>query len=139
MSTAISEASAKDILNSIERFRQCNEELDITGMLLRIQENNQIRFVQLLEGEEETVRQLFEKISKDPRHKAVRLVHQANILQRDFSNWSMGFHPIREDHHQQLVDFHFNDHLHLDESCPHCDLALDIMKKMYEFHFELSA
>ena len=47
------------------------------------------RYLQFLEGEEEAVIELFEKIKKDPRHYEVNKWVQGHTDQRVFSDWSM--------------------------------------------------
>lgn len=46
-------------------------------------------FVQVLEGDELTVRALFDTISKDPRHDSVTLLDTGEVGDRVFARWSM--------------------------------------------------
>lgn len=62
-----------------------NNEYGITGCLLY----HNRTFIQVLEGEQKEVSQLFEKIRKDKRHSKINLVWQAEIKERGFSGWSM--------------------------------------------------
>ena len=80
----MSDAALDDIL---EKARQNNERLDITGMLLY----SEGAFFQVLEGERETVWDLYETIGQDPRHYGLILMFKRQISKRDFPNWSMGF------------------------------------------------
>lgn len=50
-----------DIMNQTEKF---NKSSDITGILLY----NERNFFQLIEGEKETINDLYNKITEDPRH-----------------------------------------------------------------------
>jgi Sensors of blue-light using FAD len=46
-------------------------------------------FVQVLEGDEETVRNLFASIERDPRHDQVTLLQTGVVGDRVFARWSM--------------------------------------------------
>ncbi len=46
-------------------------------------------FVQTLEGDESTVRSLFDRIQKDARHDDVMLIDERAVDTRTFSNWAM--------------------------------------------------
>lgn len=51
-------------------------------------------FLQLLEGEKETVENLFEKIKDDKRHSNIVLIVKEKVEERLFSDWSMAFHEL---------------------------------------------
>lgn len=63
-----------------------NAEKGITGVLFY----SASHFVQLLEGDAETIHALFEKIAVDPRHQRVRLLVLRPAEKRVFSDWNMG-------------------------------------------------
>jgi hypothetical protein len=68
--------------------RRRNVAVNITGVLLYYRGE----FVQILEGETESVFNMYEKfIGTDARHTALNKVHQNKIPHRSFSEWSMGF------------------------------------------------
>ena len=50
--------------------------------------------LQVIEGEPDVVLPLFAKISRDPRHRGVIKLYQKNIEERDFPDWTMGFHDL---------------------------------------------
>ena len=52
-------------------------------------------FLQAIEGGADVVNELFQRISRDPRHGSVRLIGYGEIGLRDFPNWSMGDCDIR--------------------------------------------
>ena len=85
-----SDISEDEILDILSAARKNNKANDVSGMLLY--ENGS--FLQILEGEEETVNDLFEHISKDDRHNSIVKIISEAIAQRDFSDWSMGFANI---------------------------------------------
>ena len=58
----------------------------ITGMLLCLED----QYLQFLEGSEEDVIEIFEKIQNDPRHENVNVRIRGYSDERVFSSWSMG-------------------------------------------------
>lgn len=64
-----------------------NASVGISGMLLMYNET----IIQVLEGPEDAVLALYEKIKADPRHKFPIKLSGERIKQREFSQWSMGF------------------------------------------------
>lgn len=77
--------------------RRRNSELAITGILLYGNE----RFVQVLEGEEEIVEEMYAHIRQDPRHDNFITFASKPIAQRAFAEWTMAFQPVSS---QQLDD-----------------------------------
>lgn len=65
--------------------RSHNKSLRITGALLLDGEH----YVQVLEGDEVPVRELYEHIAKDARHDSVALIEAGHVDARVFSRWSM--------------------------------------------------
>ena len=47
--------------------------------------------MQVLEGPDEAVMSLYEKIASDPRHKAVSIISKEQIQKRQFPAWEMAF------------------------------------------------
>ena len=78
------EPALRDLL---EKARSFNVRHSLTGILLY----SDGRFVQLLEGTEQTVRTLYAKIQQDPRHTQVVTVSEGPGPGRRFADWSMGF------------------------------------------------
>lgn len=64
-----------------------NKLADVTGLLVYVDGN----FLQVLEGEQEVVTALLEKISKDRRHKDVKVVYKTSIENRTFNSWQMAY------------------------------------------------
>lgn len=77
------------LLELLRVSRENNARADITGMLLYHDGN----FAQALEGPRETVRALFERISRDPAHEGLIATALTPIAARQFPDWSMGFLP----------------------------------------------
>jgi hypothetical protein len=65
--------------------RSNNKKQDVTGALLIDGD----RFVQVLEGDETTVRGLYARIAADTRHDQVELLDEQAVPERVFSRWSM--------------------------------------------------
>lgn len=86
-------SSASEMLNEdellalLEKAREKNTRLGITGMLLYRGGN----FLQVLEGEANIVRDLYNVIKKDPRHKGVISIAERQVEERNFTEWSMAF------------------------------------------------
>lgn len=80
----LSNAELKDIL---VKSYQKNKRLGLTGMLLYSEGN----IIQLIEGEEKRVLDLYNQIRKDFRHHDVIKVVDGVISERNFPDWSMGF------------------------------------------------
>ena len=57
----------------------------ITGLLY----SDGTRFLQALEGPEETVEAAFERIRQDARHRAIVLLSRRTIEAREFGDWAM--------------------------------------------------
>lgn len=55
------------------------------------------RFFQYLEGEEEAVHELYDRISRDDRHRNIITLLEEPIRARTFTNWSMKYVPLSSD------------------------------------------
>ena len=76
-----------DDLNSIQSVAKTNNTpIDVTGSLFY----NGGWFLQVLEGPPATLKSLYQKIEKDPRHKNSRILHNEPAKFRTFGRWSMG-------------------------------------------------
>lgn len=71
----------------LRRARERNQALGVTGILLY----DAGSFLQILEGDEQVVSDLFDRIRVDPRHGAVTPLLKQQVATREFANWSMGF------------------------------------------------
>src|SRR5688572_12980573 len=75
VSTSIKLFSEEELLEMLKVSRDNNKALDITGLLLYKGGN----FMQVLEGPDEVVNSLYEKIKIDPRHKDVTVISSEQI------------------------------------------------------------
>lgn len=83
-----------ELLTLLNSARSANQRQGITGMLLYMDEC----FFQVLEGEEQLVDNLYEKICLDERnHHVVKLIREP-ITTRSLTEWTMSYeHVTRED------------------------------------------
>jgi hypothetical protein len=61
--------------------------------------------IQVIEGEDDDVLQLYENIKADPRHKDVTLLSKDPIINRQFPDWQMGFRNIDKMSEEELSGF----------------------------------
>ena len=86
-SAAVKPFTREDLVELLKIARQRNTAADISGMLLY----HDGSFLQVLEGPDKNVDELFAKVQKDPRHTRILLLLRGTIQKREFENWSMGF------------------------------------------------
>lgn len=84
----------------LEKSAAANKQAGITGALLFSGGN----VVQVLEGPQERINAVWAKISKDTRHTRVFLVEQAEILEREFGSWSLGFLELHSEVFRGMSD-----------------------------------
>lgn len=100
-SVATVEFSEDDLNALLFKSRKNNEKSDITGMLLY----EDGTFLQIIEGPDDALRQLIEKIEKDPRHERIITISQRAIPKREFEQWRMGFAKLNKDQLLALPGF----------------------------------
>ncbi len=98
LSSASRPISEPDLLEILNASRANNPPLGITGVLI-FGDNT---FVQVLEGPPEAVSDLYEKISRDPRHNSCRKFTTRATPHRSFPDWSMGFCALSPEHADSL-------------------------------------
>lgn len=89
-----------DLGNLLMDARERNERLDITGALLY----RNGRFVQVLEGAEEAVRECFATIVADTRH-TIHMVSERPITVRRFDTWTMGYQRDGSTFNLKIADY----------------------------------
>lgn len=82
--TGLDGATVKDI---VLRSQRANRQRDVTGVLAHSGQY----FAQVLEGTEENLAVLTDKIRQDRRHTDVTVLSDEPIVTRDYAAWSMGF------------------------------------------------
>lgn len=91
--------SDSELIQILQHARTKNKRLGVTGMLVYYQQE----IMQILEGEKDVVKDLYQTISLDPRHMSVEVFYQGEIKQRAFANWSMGFKVLDEESIQKIT------------------------------------
>lgn len=87
VSSSVREMNPEELMDILKVSRENNVVSDVTGLLLYKGGN----FMQALEGPDDVVLALYEKIKKDPRHKDVSIISTEQIQKRQFSAWEMAF------------------------------------------------
>ena len=77
----------EDVDQILESARRHNVVDSVTGMLCYGNE----KFLQCLEGENEQVDKIYNRILADNRHKEILLIDKQSLDRRTFGDWSMGF------------------------------------------------
>lgn len=90
ISRAAEGVTSADLGQILASSRRRNPDLGVTGLLVWCCDH----FLQVLEGPEDVVNDLFERISADERHEGVRQVGGKQIDERNFPDWSMGFEDV---------------------------------------------
>lgn len=98
-SAATKSLSDSDLMGILEKARVKNQRIGISGILIY----GYREFVQLLEGEKESVINLLRTIRTDDRHTSVEVFYEGPIDNRAFSEWSMAFKILSEDDKRNLV------------------------------------
>ena len=86
----ITDTSSDSLTDIYDISQKNNSESGISGCLL-IGSNS---YLQLLEGPESAVENLYSKIKVDSRHKKVKKLFERHIEEKLFSSWSMKFAPF---------------------------------------------
>ncbi|MEZ6002540.1 MAG: BLUF domain-containing protein [Planctomycetota bacterium] len=101
LSSAVNEFDRQSLLELLSKARSRNSDRGVSGMLLYHEGN----FLQILEGRKEDVYEVFDRISKDPRHKDVIRLIEDEIETRSFPDWSMGFCELGDLNPNQIEGF----------------------------------
>lgn len=81
------EALSKKTIDAIlASSRRNNPDAGITGILCHSGDT----FLQVLEGGRAPVNALYNRITQDPRHHDVTLLHYQEVTERRFAGWTMG-------------------------------------------------
>ncbi len=94
-----------ELKHMLKDFQRRNATQNISGVLLY---NGAGTFIQVIEGEEKPIDELFNKIKRDIRHKNVYCLRRAVIKEKSFVNWKMGFRNLSKDstyHNEHFSEF----------------------------------
>ena len=86
----------------LERSKQNNATRGITGAM--IYANGY--FMQLIEGPQIAVDELYSAIEADPRHEVLSLLHNQEIKDRHFSDWAMEYRDSDDLGERALMTIH---------------------------------
>ncbi|SNC65744.1 Sensors of blue-light using FAD [Hymenobacter gelipurpurascens] len=100
-SSATTSLSEKDLEAILTQSRAWNHAHELTGVLLYSNEE----IMQVLEGPEEEVRYIFQRIEQDNRHYRVTKLSDGPIQERNFAQWSMGFKAVNPEDFQHLLGY----------------------------------
>lgn len=126
----------EELLTLLKDSRSWNETHGITGMLLyiraEIQNVNQGKFIQVLEGPEGEIRSIFEKIRIDNRHHHLIVLNEANAKKRNFATWTMGFAAMDgEEYKTNPGYFELNDTFLSNANRQKLNMPLNFLKSFY--------
>jgi hypothetical protein len=82
-----------ELLSILEKSRENNAKHQVTGLLAYLDGN----VMQVLEGPEAGVMEIFHKIEKDTRHRNVTVLLTAEIDERHFPDWRMAFVDMNDE------------------------------------------
>jgi hypothetical protein len=101
MSQAKESTTVSSLVVILMQARSLNERHNITGILVY----GQKQFMQLIEGEEAAVTELYERIARDPRHQNVFKLADKAIEERTFAQWSMAFEEVSAAQFRDLTGY----------------------------------
>ncbi|QYM76939.1 BLUF domain-containing protein [Leucobacter luti] len=90
-SDATAPVDEPQLIELLERARSKNGRLGITGILFF----RGGRFLQYIEGPRTALDELYDDISRDSRHTHLRVLLNAEISERRFDTWRMGYEALR--------------------------------------------
>lgn len=90
--TAESGQASDDIAAIIQDASARNGLEGITGLLYAEEDS----FLQVIEGHDDSVEDLLDRLEADPRHRAIRILTDRQIAEREFGDWTMAYRERRE-------------------------------------------
>jgi uncharacterized membrane protein (DUF373 family) len=126
--------SSQALLGLLQQSRDNNAANGVTGMLLY----GNTTFLQVLEGDENVIDNLINKIRKDSRHTNMKMLDRRTIQQRQYSDWSMGFKRVSAKELQEVERFRDLDkkELNPDDLLQHSDVVQNLMKHFRKERFK---
>jgi hypothetical protein len=100
-SIAVALLSKQELESLLKQARDNNEKADVTGLLLYTKGS----FMQVLEGPETSVDDIYDAIKQDTRHKDVVTLFDGPISERHFDQWAMAFNGQDGEAIEGLSDF----------------------------------
>ena len=90
-----------ELLEILQASRKNNKANNITGMLIY----GDGTFIQVIEGEENELDNLYAKLLLDSRHKNLITVLKGKLEKRNFADWSMGFKTMNDNAAEPIDGF----------------------------------
>ena len=100
-SVAVGQPTTEDLRFLLRQSRRNNAGLGITGLLLY----GNGHYLQVLEGLQTPLEQLFSVIKQDCRHSQVLTLSAGPIRKRVFATWSMGFQKLSDENFVRLTGY----------------------------------
>lgn len=100
-SSAVGQPTIAELKFLLQHSRMHNSRLGITGLLLY----GNGEYLQVLEGEEAVVRQMYATIQTDYRHTHIITLSDGPIQARVFVDWSMGFQKLSDEDFVRLTGY----------------------------------
>ena len=85
-SQASEQFNKRSLLDLLHTSRGYNTIDNISGVLM----HRDGYFLQIIEGEQDVIEDLFQRINNDTRHKNIKMILDRSVESRLFSNWAMG-------------------------------------------------
>ena len=85
----------------LRKARQYNQQANLSGLLVHA--NGQ--FLQVLEGPEPALSDLYARIQDDPRHYDVYTLTYGTVPERAFADWRMAYAPANEAFFKEITGF----------------------------------
>lgn len=99
-SQATHDVGPDELVDLLGQARVRNEQAGLSGMLLYCSQS----FLQMLEGDAEALATTYGRIATDSRHANLRVLMDAEVPDRMFPDWSMGFEHVDEDEIAENID-----------------------------------
>lgn len=136
VSQAVRPMTQDELAEILRISREHNVRDAITGLLIYrfSPADGRGNFMQLLEGEEPTVRDAYARIAADQRHHTKIVLEEGDTPDRNFPDWSMGFRNVEA---EDLAGFEGYSDLGSPDFWDRADSGkliapLDMMKAFYE-------
>ena len=107
VSQAAKAFSTDDLAGLLTHSRERNAADSITGLLVYRYNTDFKRgnFLQVLEGTDDALKDVWRRISGDPRHHTIIVLDEGESDARMFGDWSMGFRNVDESDLANFVGF----------------------------------
>ncbi len=123
VSAAVKLLDEHELSSILSASRKNNQARNITGMLIY----GEGTFIQVIEGEEDALNDLYKTIEKDRRHKHIIKLTEGVLNKRNFADWSMGFKSVKAEELTKLERYiDPKNHQFLNENYPHA--AISVLK-----------